>query len=119
MAETKNFSFTRRDILDLTNELSAFAKETKLGKDKWALLLAIFAAAADHVEVERVGETGKFSGIAIRGNADQEIESPARKTVEELRDQLRGAYIPGKPVAPIPDCVVPPPPPPPPPKNGK
>jgi hypothetical protein len=119
MAETKNFSFTRDDILNLTNNLSKFAKEKELSKDQWALLLAIFAAAADHVEVERVGERGKFSGVAIRGNADQEIESPARKSVEDLREQLRGAYIPGRPVAPIPDCVVPPPPPPPPPKNGK
>jgi hypothetical protein len=110
MAETKNFSFTRDDILDLTDELSNFAKEKKLSKEQWALLLAIFAVAADHVEVERVGATGKFSGVAIRGNADQEVESPARKTVEELREQLRGAYVPGEPVAPIIDCILPPPP---------
>jgi len=110
MAETKNFSFTKDDILDLTNELSKFAKEKELSKEQWSLLLAIFATAADHVEVERGSTRGKFSGIAIRGNADQEVESPARKTVEELREQLRGAYVPGEPVTPIMDCIVPPPP---------
>lgn len=110
MAETKNFSFTGDDILELTDKLSQFAKD-KLSKEQWALLLAIFAVAADHVETERGGERGKFSGVAIRDNAVQEIKGPEYMRVEDLREQLRGAYVPGEPVTPIIYCVTPP-------KNG-
>jgi hypothetical protein len=112
MAETSDFSFTNRDIADLTGKLSKFAKAELLNDKDWGLLLAIFAAAADHVQVGQDPTQGTFSGIAIKNLVTKvdtalEVRAPAVMDAGELLDQLRGAYIPGKPVTPIVDCVTP------------
>ena len=111
MAGANDFSFTHKNIVDLTDKLSQYAKGN-LSDEEWGLLLAIFAAAADHVEVGPDPTQGTFSGIAIKNletkvDTALEVRAPADEDVGMLLGQLRGAYIPGKPVTPILDCVTP------------
>ena len=75
---------------DLTDELSKFAKEKKLSKEQWALLLAIFAVAADHVEVERVGATGKFSGVAIGAMQTRRSRAPNARLSRSFASSFAG-----------------------------
>jgi hypothetical protein len=92
---TNSFQFTRTDVEELTLALSEMAVRNHLPKEQWGLLLSIFAAAADHVEVG-VGDTeGTFSEVGVQGAGV--IEDPEGEDVETLRNQLRNAYLPATP----------------------
>jgi hypothetical protein len=67
----------------------------RLPKEQWGLLLSIFAAAADHVEVAEGDTEGTISGVGIQGGGV--IEDPEGEEVETLRNQLRNAYMPATP----------------------
>ena len=69
MSEPQDLLFTRDDILTLTEKLGEFAVEKNLNKGEWGLLLAVFAAAANHVEVGDDTSQGKFSGVKAKGKA--------------------------------------------------
>ncbi len=105
MPEMKNFPFTNRDIEGLIDALSKMAVDAHLPKGQWGLLLAIFAAAANHVEISANKTQGKFSGIKVDGGV---IDDPKDKGVEELRKQLQNAYMPGRPPTSIVSMVTPP-----------
>jgi hypothetical protein len=107
MSETPDILFTRSDVLTLTQKLGKFAAENPLTKGEWGLLLAVFAAAANHAEIGKDRSEGKFSGVKAKGDVPT-VDDPAGKTPAELREQLRRAYIPGRaPVPPL-DIVTPP-----------
>lgn len=103
MAEVDDFSFTRADIETLTAELGEFA--TKLTKQQWGLLLAIFAAAANHVETGINSDQGKLPGVTV--GRIKRVDDPGSADAGKLRDQLRRAYTPGRPPASIVDRVTP------------
>jgi hypothetical protein len=86
MPEMYDFTFTKDDINALIQKLAQFADY--LTEQEWGLLLAIFAAAANQVEISPDQTQRRFSRVVIKGELD-----PREKTVEELRDQLRKAYI--------------------------
>jgi hypothetical protein len=94
MTEMADFSFTRADLDALTEKLGETA--TALTTQQWDLLLAIFAAAADHIKVDPADATsGTLPGAEITGNGAI-IESPGESSADELRDQLLRAYTPGR-----------------------
>jgi hypothetical protein len=106
MPEMYDFTFTNDDINALIQKLAQFAGD--LTEQEWGLLLAIFAAAANQVEIGPDQTQAKFSRVVIKGEPD-----PEGKTLEELRDQLRKAYIHSSPaLAPLAVMVTPPPGPP-------
>ena len=92
---TNSFQFTRRDVEELTLALSEMAVRSHLPKEQWGLLLSIFAAAADHVEVGEGDTEGTFSEVGVQGGGV--IEDPEGEDVETLRNQLRNAYMPARP----------------------
>ena len=109
-----DLQFTSKDFDGLVNTLSEIAGT--LTKGQWGLLLSIFAAAAGHVEVSPAKTKGKFSGVKVKDG--KVIENPKGKEVEVLREQLRKAYMPGRPPSSIGFMVSPPKTPnPPPPKK--
>jgi hypothetical protein len=95
-----SFEFSRQEGENLAQKLASFHAE--LSEREWALLLAVFSAARDNVEV-----------VALAAGP-----GPTEPTLEDLREQIINAFIPGN------DIVVsvnirighltPPPPPPPP-----
>jgi hypothetical protein len=87
-------TYSRTEIDNLTRKLGEFAK-AKLEDPEWALLLAIFAAAADRVVVSEDTHSGTFPGVQISGTVEI-IESPGESDAEKLRDQLLRAHTPGK-----------------------
>jgi hypothetical protein len=101
MTEMNPVTFTKEDILELTNHLSEFA-EKGLSQEEWNLLVAIFAAAATHVQVSDNAPQGTIPGVKV---------PPKPQSAAKLRDQLRKAYIPGRPPEPILARISPPPPP--------
>ena len=110
---TDDIRFTNEDFDGLINALSGMA--VRLPKGQWGLLLAIFAAAAGHVEVSEAKPEGVFSGVKVKDG--KVIKDPEGKGVEALREQLQKAYMACKPPDSIGFMVSPPrtPPPPPPP----
>lgn len=92
--ETVDFSFNKQDAMGLIDVLSGVAG--KLTRRQWGLLLSIFAAAADHVEVspKETRTRGKISGVKVDGGV---ITDPRNREVEELRKQLLKAYMPARP----------------------
>jgi hypothetical protein len=76
-----NLEFNQQELADLAGKLSTL----DLTDQERALLLAIFAAAA-----ERVNQTDV--GVATLPQAGETGEEP---TVEDLQQQLLNAYIPG------------------------
>jgi hypothetical protein len=108
MKETNDPSFTKHDIYTLTTKLGKLAVESPLTKEEWNLLLGIFGAAANHLEVGADKTRGTFPGVDVKGKSPK-VDDPAGKDARELRDQLRQAYIPGKTPAPIVYRVTPPP----------
>jgi hypothetical protein len=116
--DAANFPFTGRDVDGLIDALSKMARH--LPKEQWGLLLSIFAAAADNVEVDEE-KKGRFSGVTVDGGV---IEDPEHKGVEALRKQLEEAYMPanaphGGPLRAMVSPPKGPPPPPPPPPAGQ
>jgi hypothetical protein len=87
-------TYSRKETDNLTQKLGEFAK-AKLEDPEWALLLAIFAAAADRVVVSEDTHSGTFAGVEISGIVEV-VESPGESDVETLRDQLFHAHTPGK-----------------------
>jgi hypothetical protein len=109
MTDTSDFRFSPTALDRLIDRLAKMAKEEEVSKEQWSLLVSIFAAAPSSVEVEARGNErrGKFSGVKTEGV----ITDPKDKevTVEDLRKQLRKAYMPAKePGAPLGDHIVPP-----------
>jgi hypothetical protein len=103
-SDAPEFRFTREDFDELTDAVSRMAVSDHLPKGQWGLLLSIFAAAARSVEVENETE-GKFPGVKVDGV----IEDPRNKEVKALREQLRGAHMPGNdPSGPLGAMVQPP-----------
>jgi hypothetical protein len=88
--------FSWRDISELTKRLSSVAHE--LTEVEWALLLAIFAAAAERVESGEGEANGTLPAARI-SDYPHRIESPRHLDPAELRNQLLHAYIPGSPVS--------------------
>lgn len=88
------FSYTRDDIDELTHRLAQCA--TELSKQQWDLMLAIFAAAADRVDIGTDTSRGTLPGAQVNVS-EGTIENPEEATVKQLREQLRKAHIPGKP----------------------
>ena len=86
--------YSREEIDNLTQKLGEFAK-AKLEDPEWALLLAIFAAAADGLKVSPDTKTGTFAGVEISDTVEV-VESPGESDAETLRDQLLRAHTPGK-----------------------
>jgi hypothetical protein len=103
MIDTDDFPFTRRDAEGLIDNLSEIV--VKLPKAQWGLLLAIFAAAAGHVEVSADKTEGKFSGVKVDGGV---ISDSKGRDAEELRKQLRETYMPGSAPTSIVSMVTPP-----------
>jgi hypothetical protein len=103
-SDTADFRFTGKDVDKLTKALSEIAH--LMSKEEWGLLLSIFAAAADNVELDKNKE-GMFPGVTVDGGV---IEDPKDKGVEALRKQLEKAYMPAnKPRGgPLRDMVSPP-----------
>lgn len=96
MSETNDVPFNRRNIDALTLQLGKFA--TEFTPKERELLLAIFAAAADHVDISADGYMGTFSGVQPSGG----------RTAADFCKELREAYMPGKAPAPIRAQVTPP-----------
>ena len=86
MGEVK---FTLQDVEDLTRKVSTLAPD--LTANEHALLLAIFAAAADRIEVSATGQ-GTLPAAAVQG----EQLGAEQLTVADFRRQLLNAYIPGE-----------------------
>lgn len=88
-----NLEFTSQAITDLAQKLSTVAPS--LNDQELALLLAIFAAAAERAESFNPPDLGaSLPEAAIRGPAaGAAIAAPV--TAETLQQQLIGAYIPG------------------------
>ena len=81
------------DIDRSRNSVNSRRRTRTLAKNK-GLLLVIFADAADQAKksMSLRADVDSFSG-SIR-DVDQEFQSPRRKSVDMLREQLRGAYFP-------------------------
>jgi hypothetical protein len=102
-SEIKSFPVTNSDVEGLIDALSKMAR--KLPPEQWGLLLSILAAAGGTVEVGARKTRGKFSGIKVEGGV---ITDPADRKVEELRNQLRNAHMPGTSAgAPLGSMIVP------------
>jgi hypothetical protein len=86
-------TFNRDDIDRLTRKLGRFA--TELTNSEWALLLAIFAAAAGAVTPPEPTTSGTLPGAQISGNGET-VENPRETDADVLRQQLLNAYTPGK-----------------------
>jgi len=93
MTEKNDFSFTRKDVDGLTDALAKMA--VLLDQKEWGLLLAIFAAAADHIKLSKNTRSGTLPGVQIMGDGEK-VEDPGQADARELRDQLLQAYIPGR-----------------------
>jgi hypothetical protein len=79
---------SREEIEALAGKVSGLA----LQPHERELLLAIFAAAADHAEPAATGDPkGKLPATAIKGRAPKGSET----TPAELKRQLLNAYFPG------------------------
>jgi len=94
------FRFDKDAIDRLADQLGRCAKD-HFSESEWKLLLAIFAAAADRVEI-----WGRLPGAQV-DDSQGKIENPRDATVAELREQLLGAYVPGNPPAPLRRRVTP------------
>jgi hypothetical protein len=102
-----DLQFSWKDVNELTRRLSSVAHE--LSEAEWALLLAIFATAADRVESGPDKAIGTLPAAEI-SDGPQQIESPRRQNSADLRDQLLHAYIPGPPPSvPLAIKITPPP----------
>ena len=62
-------TYSRKEIDNLTRKLGEFAK-AELEDPEWALLLAVFAAAADRVVVSEDTHSGTFAGVEISGTVE-------------------------------------------------
>jgi len=87
-------TFNKEQIDKLTIKLGRFAK-AKLDPTEWELLLAIFAAAADKLELSPDDESVTLPGVQLDGDGEP-TENPSESDPEELREQLQLAYIPGR-----------------------
>jgi hypothetical protein len=101
--------FERGEVRDLIDHLSSLADD--LSPNERKLLVAIFAAAADHVKIGRDKTEGTLT--AVRFKDAEKVEAAGGRAVDKLRQQLREAYVPAEPTAPIIYRITPPPPPPP------
>jgi hypothetical protein len=88
-----DITFDWHQVKRLTNALGRFS--TELDREEWALLLAIFAAAADKIDPSPDGKSGTLPAAQIRGNGET-VEDPRESDAVELREQLLDAYTPGK-----------------------
>lgn len=105
MSEMSNVPFTSGDIEGLTDRLGRFA--SKLTPPEWRLLLAIFVSASNNFEAASDTTQGQSSGPP-ESKGGKVKEPPKGMTPEQLRDQLRKAYIPGKAPPPKKFQVTPP-----------
>ena len=85
MADLK---FSRKEIEDLARKVSTL--EPFFSEKERALLLAIFASAAEHITVSKPGR----GALPIANVLAQELGAD-RTTLEDLQRQLLNAYIPG------------------------
>lgn len=88
-----DLTFNHEEIDRLTRRLGDLA--VGLTPSEWALLLAIFAAAADKVVISPDEHSGTLPAAQISGDGET-IDDPARADARALRQQLLGAYTPGK-----------------------
>jgi hypothetical protein len=100
-----DLEFNGDHLYKLTNELGPVAK--RLDKQEWSLLLAIFAAAADHVKSSPDKSVGRLVTPQLKGN-EKMVTYPTRAGVDKLRKQLRRAFVPGGPPSSFDDRVTPP-----------
>jgi hypothetical protein len=89
-----NLEFSWKEFKELTDKLSTVAPE--LSKSQWALLLAIFATAADRAESGPGKMTGTLPAVEVSDHPTK-IEAPRGHSSVDLCDQLLHAYIPGSP----------------------
>lgn len=103
-----DLQFSWEVVSELTERLSRVAHE--LSEEEWALLLAVFATAADRVESGPDKTSGTLPEAEI-SERPRKIEDPSDENSEELREQLLHAYTPGPPpTVPIVFKVTPTPP---------
>jgi hypothetical protein len=105
MAGTDDYSFTNEEIESLKRRLSEFAQKN-LDQQQRGLLVAIFAAAAEHAEAWSDPRCEELPSIAIKDKG-QEINVPTGTNVDELIARLRQAFTPGGAGKPTVFCVVP------------
>ena len=115
-----DLEFNRQEIEDLARKLSTL--ESSLSEQERALLLAIFAAAAD-----RARQTGPSVATLPEASTDEAPETGAgtdeQATLADLQQQLLSAFIPGSSFDSVTQDAVPPsihhiPPSPPPPSGN-
>jgi hypothetical protein len=108
-----DLEFSWKEFKELTDKLSMVASE--LPASQWALLLAIFATAADRAESGPDKTTGTLPAVEVSDHPAK-IAAPRGDSPADLRDQLLHAFIPGPPpsipwgikITPPPEPVRPP-----------
>jgi hypothetical protein len=85
-----DLEFTRKDIEDLTQKLATLSPV--FSAQERALLLAIFAAAADRVQPRG---PNRPATLPVASSSGQELASDYSATLAHFQQQLLSAYIAG------------------------
>jgi len=91
-----DLSFNKADINSLTQKLKNVQESLGLTEHEYRLLLAIFAAAADRINLNNpaANNSSTLPLPEIFGAAPDAVADP-NVTLGDLQNQLLNAYIPG------------------------